>query len=48
MNFERMRDRLSAGQYDDRRRGLNDFKEDIAWIVYNCELFNGVSNAFGL
>lgn len=43
MNFERMRARLNAGEYDDRRRGLNEFKEDLAWIVYNCKLFNGVS-----
>lgn len=43
MNFRRMRSRLMAGEYDDRRGGIMRLMEDVDWIRHNCTVFNGVS-----
>ncbi|CAN0348925.1 unnamed protein product, partial [Discosporangium mesarthrocarpum] len=42
MDLSTMRKKLLADRYSDRRSGVGAFMEDIDWIRYNCQQFNGV------
>ncbi|CAM9243056.1 unnamed protein product [Choristocarpus tenellus] len=36
-----MEKRLERGEYNDRRRGLTEFIDDLEWIAFNCRTYNG-------